>query len=32
VKQGGKTTVLAENVTGKLAWRKCVDHHKAAAA
>jgi hypothetical protein len=32
VKQGGKTTTIAENVkSGKAAWQKCVDHNKSAA-
>lgn len=26
---GGKAEVLAENVSGKTAWSKCVSHHKA---
>lgn len=30
VKVGGKTTVLAEGVSGKTAWQKCVDHNKSA--
>jgi hypothetical protein len=25
----GPVTTLAENVSGKVAWRKCVDHHNA---
>jgi hypothetical protein len=31
VKQGGKTTVLAEKVSGKSCWAACVKHNKAAA-
>jgi hypothetical protein len=31
VKQGSKTTVLAENASGKTAWAKCVAHSKAVA-
>ena len=32
VKVGGKTTVLAEGVSGKTAWQKCVAHNKGVAA
>jgi hypothetical protein len=28
----GKPTTLAENVSGKVAWKKCVDHAKSVAA
>jgi len=28
----GKPTTLAENVSGKVAWKKCVDHAKSMAA
>jgi hypothetical protein len=30
--EGGKPEVLAENVSGKTAWSKCVAHHKAKTA
>lgn len=32
VKVGGTTTVLAEGVSGKTAWQKCVAHNQGAAA
>jgi hypothetical protein len=32
VKAGGKTETLAENVSGKTAWQKCVAHNKGLAA
>ena len=32
VKVGTKTTVLAEGVSGKTAWQKCVAHNKGVAA
>jgi hypothetical protein len=32
VKKGGKTTVLAEDAkSGKVAWKRCVDHAKSVA-
>jgi hypothetical protein len=31
VKVGGKTTVLAEGVSGNAAWQKCVAHNRSAA-
>jgi hypothetical protein len=32
VKQGGKTETLAEGVSGKTAWQKCVKHNQGVAA
>jgi hypothetical protein len=31
VKVGTKTTTLAENVSAKTAWQKCVSHNRSAA-